>query len=448
MGTESLRAWLEYLESQGRLLRVRREVSPVYELGAVTKATEGKGAILFEKVAGHGMPVASNTCTERELFAQALGTEKGALIETYRRAIESPKACELVDDAPFKAVSFDGPIDLLRLLPVPTFHEGDAGPYLTAGVLIARDPETGYRNVSINRLQALGGERLAILILPGHLRRCFESAVRRGIDLDLAIAIGLSPAVLLASQAIVPFEVDELEVASALNPEGPLLLAPCETVPLEVPRDSEIVLEGAISTREIALEGPFGEFPKYYSPAGERPVVSIRRVCYREEPIFQSILPSGIEHLLLGGLAREASLLHELRSRVPSVREVHLTPGGCCRYHLAVAIEKGSEDEPRAVIEAALSHHRDIKHVVVVDHDVNIFDAQELEWAVATRCQADRDITIFSGMPGSPLDPSASGGVTAKMGVDSTAPLNNLGGTYRRVRIPGIERLRLEDYFL
>ncbi|MFQ6110740.1 MAG: UbiD family decarboxylase domain-containing protein, partial [Nitrospinota bacterium] len=238
MGAESLRAWLEYLESQGRLLRVRREVSPVYELAAVTQAAEGKGAILFEKVAGYGMPVASNVCAERELFARALGLKKGALIETYRRAIESPRACELIDDAPFRAVGFDGPIDLLSFLPLPIYHEGDAGPYLTAALLIARDPETGYRNVSINRLQALGGERLGVLILPGHLRQCFESAARRGMDLDVAIVIGAPPAVLLASQAIVPFEVDELEIASALSPEGPLALSPCETVPLEVPRDA------------------------------------------------------------------------------------------------------------------------------------------------------------------------------------------------------------------
>ena len=259
-------------------------------------------------------------------------------------------------------------------------------------------------------------------MLPRDLHRFYDAAEARGEALPVAVVIGVDPATLLASQAILPLNADELEVAGALQ-GAPLPVVRCATNPVRVPADAEIVIEGRLLPHERATEGPFGEFPQYYGPAGDRQVLVVDAVTRRRDAIFHTIVPAAMEHLLLGAIPREASLLSLLRRSFPSVLDVHLPVGGVCRYHLYVQIAKRWDGEPRNIMMGAFAGHADIKQVVVVDEDVDVHDPQAVEWAVATRFQAGEDLVVVPGAQGSRLDPSARDGRVDKMGLDATRPL-------------------------
>src|SRR5215216_2259059 len=268
-------------------------------------------------------------------------------------------------------------------------------------------------------------------------------AEQAGRPLPVAIVIGIDPLTLLASQAIAPLDCDELEIAGALHGQ-PLPVVKCLTSDVRVPAQAELVLEGRLLPDVRAEEGPFGEFPQYYGERGNRHVIEIDVVTQRREAIFHTIVGGGLEHLLLGAIPREATLLSHLQRSFPNVRDVHLARGGACRYHLYVQIRKRQEGEAKNIMLGAFAGHYDVKHVVVVDEDVDIHDPTEVEWAVATRFQADRDLVIVPESQGSKLDPSTRNGVGAKMGLDATKPLAASEMTFKRIRIPGEEAVDVE----
>ncbi|MBX6396627.1 MAG: UbiD family decarboxylase, partial [Alicyclobacillaceae bacterium] len=315
-------------------------------------------------------------------------------------------------------------IDMLSLFPIPTHHEKDSGPYITAGLLIVRDPETRKQNVSIHRLQISSGDKLGVLLLPRHAYHLYKQAESQGKPLECAIAIGVDPLTLLASQASTPYGVDELEIAGALRGQ-PLPVVRCETVDIDVPAFAEIVIEGKILPHVREPEGPFGEFPKYYGPRSDKQVIQVTAITHRNDPIFYTILPAGYEHLLLGGIPREASLFETIRQTVPTVKAVHMTLGGTCRYHAVISIKKQQEGQGKNAILAAFANSFDIKHVIVVDEDIDVFNMEEVEWALATRFQASKDLVIVNDAQGSKLDPSTQDGVGSKMGFDCTVPLDS-----------------------
>jgi 2,5-furandicarboxylate decarboxylase 1 len=333
----------------------------------------------------------------------------------------------------------------LRDLPIPVHHEKDSGAYITAGVLIAKHPATGIRNLSIHRLQVSGKNKLGILMLPRHLMRLYKLAEENNEPLEVAIAIGLDPLLLLASQALTPPDCDELDIAGSLYGK-PIKLVKAESVDLEVPAEAEIVLEGRLLPEVREMEGPFGEYPKYYGPASPKPVIELTAMTSRRKPIYQTIVPASMEHLLLGGIPREGGLLQLVKSAVPTTCGVHLTPGGVCRYHAVISIDKQNEGEAKNAIFAAFASCQEMKHVVVVDRDVNIYDPVEVEWAIATRCQASRDVLVVPRASGNKLDPSSDDGVSDKMGIDATIPLEANPERFEKIRIPGEDQLLLEEY--
>jgi len=291
-----------------------------------------------------------------------------------------------------------------------------------------------------------GPDRLGILILPRHLSHFFRKAEAEGTPLEVAIAIGVDPAVLLSSQALTPPGQDEFLITGALYGK-PLELAKCETVDLEVPAQAEIVLEGRILPGIRKIEGPFGEYPKYYGPASKKPVIELSAMTTRRNPIYHTIVPATMEHLLLGSIPREGGLLQLVKNTVPNTLGVHLTPGGTCRYHVVISIDKQFEGEAKNAMFAAFSSSQEIKQVVVVDKDVDIFDPEDVEWAIATRCQAGRDVFIVERALGNKLDPSSDDGISDKMGIDATVPLNAEPERFERIKIPGFEKTNLADYF-
>ena len=447
MRAKTFRTWLEYLQSTGRLAVVDKKVSLQFELAAIAKKLDGKQAVYFSQVEDYSIPVVSGICSTRKDFAEALETDLYGMIPKFNQAVAAPIPCRLVEkeQATVKQRIIKENIDLLKMFPIPVHHEKDAGNYITAGLFIVRDPVTRKQNVSIHRLQVSGKNRLGALILPRHTFHLYKQAEEVGRPLECAVVIGVDPVTLLASQASTLFGVDELEIASALRGE-PLEVVRCETVDIDVPAHAEIVLEGRILPHVREPEGPFGEFPKYYGPRSDKEVVEITAVTHRNHPIFYTIVPAGYEHLLLGGIPREASLFQSIRQTVPTVTAVHMSPGGTCRYHAIVSIKKRNEGEAKNAILAAFANSFDIKHVVVVDEEVDIFNMEEVEWAIATRFQADRDLVVVNGAQGSKLDPSTANGIGSKMGLDCTVPLNSEPMRYLRIKIPGFDTINLQEY--
>ncbi len=448
MHARSLRGWLKHLASTDRLAVAREGVSLEYELAGIAKKLDGKQAVLFPKPAGHSVPVVSGYVASRSWISEAMGTTDAELLGCYRDASEkgTPWKEIAAEDAPIRQVTVEQP-DLLKLFPIPRHNEHDSAQYITAGVIIARNPKTGAQNVSIQRIQVKDGRRLQALILPRHLNAFATMAEEMGQDLPIAIVIGADPLTLLASQAVVPIDQDELEIAGSLH-GAPLEVVKCSGCEIRVPAHAEIVIEGRVLANVRELEGPFGEFPRTYSPAGQHHVIAVDRVTHRKNPIFHTIIPAELEHLMLGAIPREATILGLLQRSFPNVLDAHLARGGTCRYHLYVKLKKRRESEAKNVIMAAFGAHFDVKQVIVVDDDVDVHNPTEVEWAVATRFQADRDLLVVSGAQGSPLDPSTTltgrlDGTSAKMGLDATRPLTYAGHTFTRVRIPGEENIDL-----
>ncbi len=432
----SLRDWLDRLAGTGRLAVARPGIGLRHEAAAVANRLDGHSASLFPQPGGHPGTIVSGLVSSRAWMAEALGTSQDRLVAHFQRAAAEPLACRDREAAPAQEVVHRQDIDILKLLPVPTLNEHDSGPYISAGLMISRDPETGVQNVAILRCQISGPDRIGVLVLPRHTDNFYRKAEARGQGLEVALVVGVDPACLLASQAIVPLGRDELEIAGALTGR-PLDVVKCLTHEVRVPAEAEIVIEGRLLPEVRELEGPFGEFPQYYGERAKRHVMQVDAVTHRRNPIFHMIVGGGLEHLLLGAIPREATILATLQRSFPGVEDVHLSLGGVGRYHLYVKLRKSQEGEAKNVLLGAFAAHYDIKHAVVVDPDVDIHDPQEVEWAVATRFQADRDLIVVTDAQGSKLDPSARGGVGAKMGLDATAPLDAAPMKFTRIRVPG-----------
>ena len=442
----TLRSWLDRLEETGRLARTKPDNPLEFTLAAIAKRLDGEKATLFPTPGGHALSVISGLVAARPWIAEAMGVDETDMLDRYRDAVLHPVPWSEVpsDTAPVQQIVVDGDLDITEELPIPVHNEHDAGAYITAGLVIAANPRTGIQNVSINRIQISGPDRLGILILPRDLHRFYDAAEEAGEPLSVAIAIGVDPLTLLASQAILPIDRDELEVAGALQ-GAPLPVVKCKTNDVRVPAEAEIVIEGRLLPEVREEEGPFGEFPQYYGPAGKRQVIEIDAITRREDALFHTIVPAAMEHLLLGGIPREASLIAHLQRTFPSVKDVHLSRGGVCRYHLVVKIAKRWDGEPKNIMMGAFAGHADIKQVIVVDEDVDILDPV-VEWAVATRFQAADDLMVVAGAQGSRLDPSATDGRVDKMGLDATKPLDADPFTFTVVHVPGEDDEALDNW--
>lgn len=438
MNAHDLKSWLARLDERGSLKRVSRSVSLRHELAALSQKEDGRNALLFERTDGAPMPVAANVACRREWYADAMGVAPGELLREVQRRQEIKIKPNAVADAPFLRNIITKDIDVRKILPLPTYHELDGGPYISAGVFIAQDPDSGAGNVSIHRMHALEPDLFGLLVLPRHLKGMIRRAAERGEPLKAAVCVGLDPLLLMASQLVLAPGEDELEAAGGLKGRA-VDVAPAPWSGIPVPAGAEIVIEGEIPPDVRRREGPFGEFPRYYSPAAEREVFRVKSIAMREEPVFYSIVAAGYDHLLMGAVPREAGLLRDLQKAVPAVTDVVLPLSGAGRFHCAVQIRKTNEGEAKSALMAALAAHYDVKHAVCVDHDIDIHRPSQVDWALATRFQADKDLFVVPGAWGSRLDPSAVNGVTAKMGLDATAPLGGLDGHFRSLRIPGAE---------
>ena len=406
----SFRAFMADLQKDGLLKEVHEPVSPLLE---VTDRAWGKGPILFDNVDGHKCCL--NILGTRSLLARALGISAKDMV-AHLAGVGYDGSVREVDSSPFMECA--AMPDLSRL-PILTYFKGDGGPYITSAVVVSQFE--GKINACVHRLMVLGKDRLAARLVPGrHTHQFYQAALAKGEEVPVAIAIGVDPLLLMAASTRVPPE-KEFSYASALRG------SPVELVRLDngvLCPHAEIVLEGYI-TVERANEGPFVDITGTCDLVRQEPVIRLTRMMTREDPIYHGLLPAGGEHKMLMGVPYEP-LIYRAASKVAKVKNVILTDGGCNYFHAVVQIEKETEEDARRVIEAAMQAHGSLKHVLVVDSDIDIYDPQDLEFAIATRMRADGDLVIHPNVRGSTLDPRSIEGITTKMGVDATARLDRL----------------------
>ncbi len=413
----SLRNVLDKARQSGDLVTISREVDPRFELANVAHALEGSLA-LFEAVRGYpGWRVLSGQCADRRYLSMDLGVSPGDLVHHLAQAIDRATPPEIVDSGSCQEVIVKE-VDL-QALPIPLHLQRDAGHYVASSVVIVKDPKLG-RNMCYHRLLRLDDKHFAARIIEN--RGTYSAMQKSEGDLPVAICIGVSQAVHLAASMSPPPGIDELSVAEALSPTP---LVKCLTVDLEVPADAEIVLEGRI-TQRLVKEGPFMDLTETMDVIREQPVIAIDLITHRHQPIFHALLPGGLEHKMLMGMPREPTIFAEV-NRVANCTGVSITPGGASWLHAVVQIDKHGPDDGRLAIEAAFRGHKSLKHVWVVDTDVDIFNPLDVEWAMATRFQASSDLIVYDHQPGSSLDPSGvhvpgKKSTTAKMGLDCTIP--------------------------
>ena len=427
---------------------VSRPVDPAYEITALVAKLEKEGrrrpVLLFENVKGTSFPVLTNLHASRSRLAAAINAAPDQMLPTYLRAMERPVAPRVVATGPVKEVVRRGGDVDLGVLPPIVHHERDAGPYVTAAISFAKDPAGGTWNCAYNRLMIQGRDRSSIhLTLGKHLWEFYKIAEARGEPLPVAFAIGVHPAIALGALAIGSIDEDERAIMGALLGE-PLELVKCETSDVLVPAHAELVLEGEILPEARVAEGPFGEFTGYSLGERQREIVRYTAITHRRDAMFQDITVAHLDHMLLSTIPMEANLFRAVRAMVPSVKAVRM-PGPFTCY---VSIEQRLIGQAKNAIMAVLGADLYMKRVVVVDHDVDVFDDRQVNWALATRCQPDRDITIITNARGSDLDPSTrEDGYTAKWGVDATAKPSLAAYTPRHRVPPEVwQRLRIEDY--
>ncbi|MGP8337747.1 MAG: UbiD family decarboxylase [Methanosarcinaceae archaeon] len=419
----NFRKFIDQLKTTGKLIEITDPVSPEFEAPGIAKE---KGApILFHNI--NGNKVVMNLLGSRDELAAMLGVPKDKIIE--RLANVSPNGeTKIVLNSPTKEI-IETDVDLTKL-PIMTHFERDGGAYITAGIVVSEYGST--MNASIHRLMVIGKNKLAArLVPPRHTYLLHKSAASKGEPLPIAIVLGADPVITFATTTRVPVG-KEFEYAAALR-GAPVELFKCGNG-IKVPH-AEIVLEGYIDPFEVADEGPFVDITGTYDQVRKEPIIHITKVMHRRDPIYHGILPAGAEHLLMMGVPYEPKIYNAV-GEVTTVLNVVLTEGGCCYLHAVVQIDKQTQGDGKNAIMAAFAAHTSLKHVVVVDEDIDIFNPNDVEFAIATRVKGDSDIMIIPNVRGSSLDPrGAPDGTTTKVGIDATKVLAQ-AQDFERAKMP------------
>jgi 2,5-furandicarboxylate decarboxylase 1 len=431
----SFRQALQRLDAAGLLLKVEDEVDTDLELTSVL-FKQPERAMLFKNVAGYNTRVVGNFLGSEENVLAIYQMDVAAVRNFITEGLANPIAPKHVQSGPVQAVMRNNP-DLLEYLPLPRYAPEDGGRYISGGVVIAKDPDSGVYNASYHRFMHVEGNRLAIqLDLGRDLRHLWEQAKEKGERLPIAIVLGADIGTLYAAGimgAQLPRDMDEYHVASGIC-RAPVELVDCKTVPLKVPANAELVMEGYISPDEELDEGPFMEFIGMYSDVSPSPVTTIECLYHREDPIWHVIMTK--ESPILRKHILEGAVLKAVRATAPCVTDVALTEGGLYRFHLHMSVNKqkaADEGYQRNAIFAAIAALKDLDLVIVVDDDIDIRNWTDVEWALATRWDASNGLILLPGARGHEYVPISKDGVRTKVGIDATLPF---GFAKRHSRVP------------
>jgi UbiD family decarboxylase len=419
-----LAKFVDVLEEKGMLTRISKPVDPKYEVSTLMKMLDGR-ALIFDHVKGSSMPIIANICSTRDLVATGLGIGRDQIITRLTDAIDHPKKPRVIEAEGYEDVGAD-----LGKLPILTYYPKDGGPYISSGIIASNDNEYGV-NLSYHRAQVLAKDSLVLRILERH----FDAYIKRGLK-DFAICISSPMQVLVSAAISADIGISEVDIANALE-ETPLLRLDGHLVP-----PSDIVITAEL-TGDLQDEGPFLDLTETFDIIRKQRVARVKKIYVRKGAMYHALLPGALEHRVLMGMPREPTIYREV-AKVCDVKDVLVTPGGCSWLHGAISIHKKNPDDGLKAIEAAFKGHKSMKHVFVVDDDIDIHDPNEIEWAMATRFQADKNM-VMRREKGSSLDPSSDMDtqMTCKVGFDLTIP----EGSKKEFKRPTVPmKLNLDDY--
>jgi UbiD family decarboxylase len=438
--SQTLRTFLSLLDKRNELIHITRSVNPRFELAAVIQDIQKtvNKAVIFDQVEGFSGKIASNVCGSYQNIALALGCHPQDVSNVWSRKVEEiPSFDHLIvskSAVPVKPLGLDE-------IPKIVFHDKDAGPYMTAGIVLSRNPETGKINLSFHRIQLTGTSELGIRLSPsGHLFANHKACEEAGKSLECAILVGNSPLVMLAAATTLSRSISELDLASHLLGSRWRLL-PCQTIDLQVPEDTEIVLEGEILPHVRREEGPFGEWMGYYTIVAPNHVFRVRGIFAKEDPIYYAVIAGSSEELSVTGVPVAGSILKAIKLFVPTVLDVACWP--TLQFCIIKMRKQMDGEEHKALLAALGAELNRILYAIVVDEDVDIYNPSDVIWAISTRCRPDKDIFIIPGVPSFARDPSQRH--WGRVGIDATVPMNLLKEFERKkTSIP--QDIRWEDY--
>ncbi|MEM4662404.1 MAG: UbiD family decarboxylase [Candidatus Diapherotrites archaeon] len=430
------RSFLKKLEKEGDLIKISRPVSKNLEAAAVLKALDGK-PVLFENIRESNFMIAGNVFSSKRYISKYFNCKEKDLIRILVDALNKPKKLKVSKKGPCQEVVIeDEEIDLDKL-PILKHTKIDGGNYITSGVFVARDKELGM-NASFHRCMQLDKKNFSVRVCE---RNLYEFLNRAGGELDVAVCIGNPASVLLAGATSPPIGQFEFEIASALEDFN---VVKAKFANVYVPASSEFVIEGTLTMNELANEGMFLDLTGTRDLVRKQPILKVKKITHRKNAIWHALLPGGNEHGLLMGMPREPTIFNEV-NKVAKCINVNITQGGCSWLHAVVQIRKENDEQIKKVVKAAFKGHSSLKHVFVVDEDIDANNMQDVEWALATRFQADKQLYIYPGQKGSSLDPSADQKtrITCKVGFDLTIPANKNKDDFKRV---SYEKVDLKKY--
>lgn len=433
--------FIDYLKDRGELLTLSNPLDPRFEISTILSELGKKEAqaILFKKVKGHSFPVVGNLLGTKKRLALALGVEEEHLIEEVIQKLDHKIPPVLISKpSPKEVIIQKGRIDILKLLPILTHYSNDSGPYITSGITSAKDPRNGVTGRGLHRMEVRGKDRLGISLLNPPLSEIYNQYKKEGKKMEVATVIGVDPATFISAILKVPQGMDKLSLAGALRGEAvPVVRA--RTVDIEIPAYAEIVIEGFIDPKGKEEDGILGESSGYYMTFPKSPSIQVTAVTCRKEALFHAIIPWSLEVDNLLYLAHGIDFIPKMKKEIPSLQQIHFVPK-TFGSHVVLSIDTDHRGEIRRALTLALSFSN-IKKAVIVDLDVDINDEHEVEWAIATRFQGDRDLIVIPDLRGQPIDPSSKEGFkTTKIGMDATRPKKE---GFEKVDVPDEVKRRL-----
>jgi len=440
--TSDIRSFLQEIKKTNDLIKVKKKVSTKYEIAALTAKLDGSKAVLFENIKGSKIKLVSNLVGSRDRFAQAIGSKKSDINQKIVKAISSAKKPKISTTAKF----FENSSNDISILPIVTHFQNESGPFITSSILYTKNLETKSQNSSFHRLMPIGKNQFSIRMVEGRdLHRSFMFAKKHGEDLPIAITVGVHPAISIASAFQAEWGKNELDIANSLL-NNKLTLTKCPITRMLVPSTTEIVMEGKILQDKTYKEWMV-EMLRTYDMPRSAPVIEIEKLYFRNNAIYHDILSGYSEARLLMGIPIESKLNGKLKKIFPQIKQVILTSGGANWLHAVVQISKTKSTNVKKIINETFANHRSLKMVTIVDDDIDPTDAVAVEFAMATRFQADKDLVIIKNVRGSSLDPSSDQKKlrTAKMGIDATIPTSKRPGGFRLGKIPKA-KTNLKDY--
>ena len=439
-----LRNFISQIKKTKDLKIIKTKVSTKFEIAGITAKVDGSYAVLFENIKESNFSLVSNLVGTRKRFALAVGGSETNIHEKVISAIKNAKKPKIIPSGKF----LENKSKNLFSMPITTHFEKESGPFITSSIAYVKNPETGKQNSSFHRLMPIDNTHFSIRMVEGrHLHRCFIDAKKHHEDLKIAITVGVHPAISIAGAYQAEWGKDEIDIANSLLGEK-LTLTKLPFTGLNVPSGSEIVMEGKILQDKTHPEWMV-EMLQTYDHKRTQPIFELENLYYRNNPIFHDVLSGYSEHRLLMGMPIESKLNGELKKAFPHhILQVSMTNGGCNWLHTVVQIKKKRESDPKKIITKTFELHRSLKQVIIVDEDIDPNNAESVEYAMATRFQADKDLIILKNVRGSSLDPSSDQQKlqTAKMGIDATCSLSKRPEGFELAKIPKIDKIKLEKY--